>query len=128
MEVNHKDRNLVAENLNKPDSDRADQVASTAPWTFLSNHAHVLILLDMEPGLVLREVAARVGITERAVQRIVQELEVEGFLKREKVGRCNQYEINRSNHMRHPVEAHCTIAQFLDLIKNSRPDVSQAEE
>ena len=56
-------------------------------WTFLTNHSHVLIVLDSEPELVLREVAARVGITERAVQRVVQDLEEGGFIRRERVGR-----------------------------------------
>lgn len=90
------------------------------PWTFLSNHAHVLLVLHSDPDLVLREVALRVGITERAVQRIVQELEEEGFLQRERVGRCNHYQINRAKHLRHPVESHCTIEQLLKLVSSSR--------
>ncbi len=90
-----------------------------SPWTFLSNHAHVLIVLHSEPDLVLREVASRVGITERAVQRIVQELEEEGYLTRERVGRRNHYVIARGKHLRHPVEAHCTIDQVLTLVSQA---------
>ena len=86
------------------------------PWTFLTNHAHVLILLHAEPGLVLREVASQVGITERAVQRIVQDLETEGFLRREKVGRKNQYEVLTKKSLRHPVESHRKIGDLLRLI------------
>lgn len=86
------------------------------PWTFLTNHAHVLVVLHSEPDLVLREVATRVGITERAVQRIVQELEEEGFLTRERVGRRNHYHIAKGMHLRHPVESHCSIDQVLKLI------------
>src|ERR1700730_8293231 len=56
-------------------------------WTFLTNHGHVLVLLSRNPSLVLREVALRVGITERAVQRIIADLESSGFIEREKVGR-----------------------------------------
>lgn len=89
------------------------------PWTFLSNHAHVLFVLHSQPELVLREVALRVGITERAVQRIVHELEEEGFLTRERVGRCNRYHINKQKHLRHPVESHCTIEQILKLVTGS---------
>lgn len=88
----------------------------TANWTFLTNHAHVLILLRANPTAVLREVAASVGITERAVQRIVQELEEEGFLVREKVGRQNRYTINESLPLRHPIEAHRAIGDLIRLI------------
>lgn len=91
--------------------------SSGAPrWTFLSNHAHVLILLAREPSLVLREVAGRIGITERAVQRIVAELEEAGFLEIEKVGRQNRYRIHGERPLRHPVEAHRTIGDLLDVV------------
>ena len=92
--------------------------ASESPkhWTFLTNHAHVLILLHAEPGLVLREVATRVGITERAVQRIVQDLEEERFIRREKVGRKNQYEVSTDEALRHPIESHRKIGDLLKLI------------
>lgn len=96
------------------------QTASQAPWTFLSNHAHVLIVLHSEPDLVLREVALRVGITERAVQRIVQDLAEEGFLTRERVGRRNHYRIKSGKHLRHPVESHCTIDQILRLVTKAK--------
>jgi len=85
-------------------------------WTFLTNHAHVLVLLHTDSELVLREVAAQVGITERAVQRIVQELEEGGFIERERVGRRNQYRILKSNPLRHPIESHCNIADMLNLL------------
>lgn len=85
-------------------------------WTFLTNHAHVLIVLNGQPGLVLREVALRVGITERAVQRIVQDLEEEGFVRREKVGRQNRYEVITDKPLRHPIEAHRDIGDLLTLI------------
>ena len=92
-------------------------------WTFFTNHTHVLVLLYSEPDLVLREVAQRVGITERAVQRIVHELEEENFLEREKVGRRNHYQVLVDNPLRHPIESHCTIKDLLKLIvkKDSRP-------
>ena len=85
-------------------------------WTFLTNHAHVLIALHANPDLVLREVAVRVGITERAVQRIVQDLEEEGFIRREKVGRKNHYQVLTQEPLRHPLEAHRTIGDLLKLI------------
>lgn len=76
----------------------------------------MLIVLHSEPDLVLREVALRVGITERAVQRIVHELEEEGFLRRERCGRRNHYQITSGKHLRHPVESHCTIDQVLAIV------------
>ncbi len=85
-------------------------------WTFLTNHAHVLIVLSAEPRLVLRHVALRVGITERAVQRIIHDLEEEGFIRREKVGRQNHYEVLQDQPLRHPIEAHRTIGDLLKLI------------
>lgn len=82
----------------------------------MTNHAHVLILLHLQPGLVLREVALQVGITERAVQRIVQDLEVGGFIRREKIGRQNHYEVLMDRPLRHPIEAHRKIGDLLALI------------
>lgn len=96
--------------------DTSTGTAATNRWTFFTNHAHVLIALHADPELVLREVAVRVGITERAVQRIVQDLEAEGFIRRERVGRKNRYEVLTGEHLRHPVEAHRTIGDLLKLI------------
>ncbi|MEZ6130819.1 MAG: winged helix-turn-helix transcriptional regulator [Planctomycetaceae bacterium] len=96
----------------------ADAQPSTAAnrWTFLSNHAHVLITLYANPDLVLREVALKVGITERGVQRILQDLEEEGFIRREKVGRRNHYQIVTDQSLRHPLESHRTIGDLLRLV------------
>lgn len=89
---------------------------STSHWTFLTNHAHVLIALSANPDLVLREVALRVGITERGVHRIVQDLEDDGFIRREKVGRKNHYQVLTEQPLRHRIEAHRTIGDLLKLI------------
>jgi predicted transcriptional regulator len=85
-------------------------------WTFLSNHSHVLICLAGDPSVRMRDVASRVGITERAVQRIVSDLEAIGVLRRIREGRQNRYEINRDHPMRHPLEAHCRIGQILGIV------------
>ncbi len=87
-----------------------------ASWTFLSNHAHVLILLSREGDLVMREVAVRVGITERAVQRIVADLVDGGFLEVEKDGRRNTYTVNKKLALRHPVEAHRSVGDLIGLV------------
>ena len=95
--------------LRKPREPRATN------WTFLSNHAHVLILLAKEPEILLRDVADLVGITERAVQKIVADLEKSGFFKKEKIGRCNRYNINMKIPLRHPLEAHKQIGELLSI-------------
>lgn len=89
-------------------------------WNFLTNHAYVLVLLSRHPSIVLRKVAAEVGITERAVQRIIHELEQDGFIVREKVGRQNYYQVNGDKNLRHPIEEHCLIQELLDFISRNR--------
>jgi DNA-binding MarR family transcriptional regulator len=86
-------------------------------WTFLTNHAHVLICLARDPELVLREVALLVGITERAVQRIVADLEEGGYLERSKEGRRNTYRLTLTKKLRHPVEGNCHVRDLVELIK-----------
>jgi DNA-binding MarR family transcriptional regulator len=85
-------------------------------WTFLSNHAHVLISLAADPDLVLREVARRVGITERGVQKIVADLEQEGLVTRERVGRRNRYQLHLDQPLRHPIEAHRSVRELIELV------------
>jgi DNA-binding MarR family transcriptional regulator len=89
-----------------------------ARWTFLTNHTHVLILLTEYPSMVLRQVASRIGITERAVQRIIVDLEQEGYIEREKIGRQNHYRILPNHPLRHPIEAHRTIRDLLNMVIN----------
>lgn len=93
-------------------------VETGSRWTFLTNHTHVLILLAANPDMVLREVASRIGITERAVQRIIHELETGGYLLREKVGRKNHYRIKKELPLRHPIESHRTIGDLLGMINS----------
>lgn len=93
-----------------------------ASWTFCSNHTHVLVCLAADGSLTLRDVASRVGITERAVQRIVSELETAGVLKRERDprdARRNRYSIEGSAPLRHPMEWHCSVGDLLALITGS---------
>ncbi len=95
---------------------------SEAPsWTFLTNHAHVLICLAGDPEMRLRDVAAAVGITERAVQKIITELEEGGLLERERQGRRNIYRIHARQPLRHPVESHCSVQGLLHFILEARP-------
>ena len=82
-------------------------------WTFMTNHTHVLLCIVGEPEVRMRQVADRVGITERAVQRIIAELVQEGYLTREKEGRRNRYQVNLEQPLRHPLERHCSIGTLL---------------
>lgn len=85
-------------------------------WTFLSNHCHVLLCLAQDPDVRIREVAERVGITERAVQRIVGELEQGGIIERERDGRRNHYVIHGNISLRHPLEQKHTVGELVDLL------------
>jgi hypothetical protein len=109
-------RKLSVANAKVPKHLESGQGEPSHPWTFLTNHAHVLILLSREGALVLREVAQRVGITERAVQRIIRDLELGDYLQRDRVGRRNTYRINPRKALRHPIENHRTIGELLALI------------
>lgn len=100
---------------------QATAVSKSGPdskWTFLTNHSHVLVLLATDPNSVLREVAAEVGITERAVQRIVRELEAAGILQRERIGRRNHYNVCTDVNLRHPIESHRTVGDLLELLSS----------
>ncbi len=85
-------------------------------WTFLTNHSHVLLCLVRNPAMRMRDIAAEVCITERAVQRIIAELAEEHYITRIKKGRCNTYQINTGRHLRHPLENNRTIGELVDLI------------
>ena len=87
-------------------------------WTFFSNNAHVLVCLTHTPQPTTREMASLVGITERAVQRIVKKLVEAGVLKIDKVGRRNRYELDLDQRLRHPLESHRTIGEFIRLIES----------
>ncbi len=85
-------------------------------WTFLSNHGHVLVCLALDPATRLRDVAASVGITERAVQKIVDDLEEAGIVTRERNGRRNRYRLNVNVPLRHALESHRTVGSLLGMV------------
>jgi len=88
-------------------------------WTFLTNHSHVLLCIAEDPDVLLREVALQVGITERATQRIVAELEEAGYVSHERVGRRNRYEVHAELPLRHPLEDHLEIGALLRVLKQN---------
>lgn len=85
-------------------------------WTFLSNHGHVLLCLAADPDARLRDIAERVGITERSVFGIIESLEQAGIVERRRVGRRNSYRVDTSAALRHPVEAHHTVGDLIALL------------
>lgn len=86
-------------------------------WTFLTNHAHVLLCLAREPGARMRDVADLVGITERAVQRIVADLEEAGYIERRRDGRRNRYSVQVDLPLRHPIEQHRSVSALIALVR-----------
>lgn len=86
-------------------------------WTFLTNHSHVLICITEDRSARARDIAASVGITERAVQRIVTELCDAGYVTKVRQGRRNQYTVHLDHPLRHPVEGHCTVSELLRTVR-----------
>ncbi len=111
--------------MNRPTSTlhRPPSIASTPDvesagrsWTFLTNHAHVLIAISRNPELRQRDIGDLVGITEGAVQRILHELEEDGYVARERVGRRNRYSVLAGKPLRHPLEAGHTIEEIIETV------------
>lgn len=75
----------------------------TPRWDFLTNHAHVLLCVARDSGIRLRDIAANVGITERAAHRILSELIEDGYVVREREGRRNRYQVKAKLPLRHPL-------------------------
>ena len=86
-------------------------------WTFLTNHAQVLLCIAQNSDIRLRDVAQRVGITERAAQRIVMDLVEANFLERQRNGRRNHYAINANMQMRHAAQRGHPVGELLDLLQ-----------
>ena len=118
-------------------------------WTLLSNHGHVLVCIASDPHMRLRDVAEKVGITERAVQKIVKDLQQAGYIEVRKQGRCNRYRINRRKSpypdpwvmtammaavttrlkfstsiyilpLRHPLEQHHTVGELVEAVSGCK--------
>lgn len=93
--------------------------AAAAPergWTFLTNHAHVLLCLAPGESLTARELSLRIGITERSVQAILSDLVADGYLEKTKVGRRNDYSVNPSGRLRHPLESAHTVGELIKAL------------
>ena len=104
---------LIVVSRNKT-QDGADSGSSR--WDFLTNHAHVLVCVAQDPGIRLRDIGDRVGITERATHRIVSELVHEGYVVRKRDGRRNSYTINTKLPLRHPLVENRQVGELLGVL------------
>jgi DNA-binding MarR family transcriptional regulator len=102
----------------KYSSGMADKNSQVSPsrWDFLTNHAHVLVCVARDPGIRLRDIAAAVGITERAAHRIVSELVDEGYVVRERQGRRNRYQVKTKLPLRHPLAEKHEVGDLLGVL------------
>lgn len=91
-------------------------------WSFLTNHAKVLLCIAVNPGIRLREIGEAIGITERAAHRIVGELSDAGYLSRSRDGRRNRYEINSHLPVPDPLPGAQKVGDLLAILAGPRPD------
>ena len=105
--------NLSSRNKGKPEKH----------WTFLTNHAHVLLCIAHDPGIRLRDIAAAVGITERGAHKILSDLVDEGYVLRERHGRRNRYKVKPELPLRHPLVHDREVGDLLNvLLRPERPE------
>jgi DNA-binding Lrp family transcriptional regulator len=96
--------------------------AAARRWTFLTNHAHVLLCITANPDIRIRDIAELVGITERAAHRIVADLVAEGYISTTKVGRRNRYTIESKRGFRHPMLGGHPVSPIVEvLLEETRP-------
>lgn len=88
-----------------------------AHWTFLTHHAHVLLVIADNPDITVDDISSTVGITSRATMNIVRDLEAEGYLERERVGRKNHYTIHADKPLRHPSQSGSLLNDLLQSLR-----------
>lgn len=97
---------------------------SAPGWTFLTNHSHVLLVIWQSPDVRVRQIAQKVGITERAVMRIIRELDDAGFIRIEKAGRQNRYTVVEEMPLRHTLEDSHSVGELLKALSSNEAKVS----
>jgi DNA-binding MarR family transcriptional regulator len=105
--------------MNSVSRDQQQKSPAAASWDFLTNHAHVLTCVAHDPGIRLRDIAAAVGITERAAHRILSELVEEGYVLRERRGRRNRYQVVAGLPLRHPLVQERKVGELLEVLIRS---------
>lgn len=94
---------------------------SIPDWTLLSNHGHVLVCIARDPDVKIREVAAAVGLTDRAVHGIITDLVEAGFVDKHRLGRRNHYEVHPEAPLRHPIEQDHHVGELLAAVALDDP-------
>ena len=89
-------------------------------WNFLTNHARVLVCIAHDPGVRLRDIAERVGITERSAYGIVTDLTDAGYVVKEKDGRRNRYQVQAHQPLGEATASETSIGEVLDLLVGRR--------
>jgi predicted transcriptional regulator len=99
-------------------SDNARENSGMAEWTFLTHHAHLLLEVARNPDSTLEELARAVGVTTRSAVKILNDLETNGYLERERRGRRNHYVLHRDRPLRHPSNAAHTVDELIEALKD----------
>ncbi len=102
--------------MNKPSGDASHKESSTRRWDFLTNHAHVLVCIAHDSGIRVRDIAAAVGITERAAHKIVSDLVAAGYVLKEREGRRNRYTVKPELPLRHPLVENRQVGELLEVL------------
>ncbi|GHK00009.1 helix-turn-helix transcriptional regulator [Streptomyces sp. NPDC003753] len=97
-------------------------------WTFLTNHARVLAVIADNHNARIRDIAVHCRLTDRAVQKIISDLEQDGYLSHTREGRTNTYRIDPTKVLRHPAEAGAglTVAALLSMLVKDEADRAPA--
>ena len=103
--------------VQKPSSD--EPAVNRSTWLVLTNYGNVLLCVARDPTIRISELADRVGIGERAAQKIIGDLVRDGYLLRTREGRRNRYEVNRDADLRHPLFANLEIGPLLDVLRDA---------
>jgi DNA-binding MarR family transcriptional regulator len=92
----------------------------TGSWTFITNHAQVLLYVSAHPGALVREIADAVGITERRTYGILRDLDDGGYVDRKRVGREVHFKVRPGKHLRAPLVSNAQVRDLLALLENDR--------
>jgi len=85
-------------------------------WAFLSHHGHVLLAISEDPDIAIDQLATVVGVTTRSIVNILRDLEEGGYVRKEKVGRKNHYELSLESQLRHQTSSNRTVGELVTAI------------
>jgi len=88
-------------------------------WTFVTNHALVLLFVARHPRITARELSQEIGITERAVRTIIADLEEAGYFEKTREGRTVKYDVNYEMSMRHPTQRDVAVGDLIETLQAS---------